>query len=242
MSTFASHGRGVLRKSVSSPAAAAVVCEVHKIVDQADNRVAQQHKQRAASPYKYPLETCKSKTDSTEVSPRQYAKNYMLHDDMMMDARSMDTHTEALEGQKLPPAGQNASRFPVPDGPVYSAFQLEVTSIRDEGTSARSISPVSSSEREPSGILPASGEPVRMAGTDMARNDKEDGSKLDELKNSNHLLRRALAAVQHRLQTVESERDQLRRERDYFRNMALRFPFSFNVHNTGESRKQFADP
>uniref|UniRef100_A0A7S4UUH0 Uncharacterized protein n=1 Tax=Guillardia theta TaxID=55529 RepID=A0A7S4UUH0_GUITH len=196
MSTFASHGRGVLRKSVSSPAAAAVVCEVHKIVDQVDNRVAQQHKQRPASPYKYPLDSCKSKSDSAEVSPRQYVKTYMLHDDMMMDARSMDNHSEPFEGPKLHHVGANANRVPVPDGPVYSAFQFEVTSIRDEGTGARSVSPVSVSDREPSGIMPASGEPVRMAGADMSRSEKEDGAKMDDLKNSNHLLRRALAAVQ----------------------------------------------
>ena len=52
---------------------------------------------------------------------------------------------------------------------------------------------------------------------------------LEEAKTSNRLLSRALSAVQHRLKQAEGEREQLRRERDYFRNLALRFPFTLSV-------------
>ena len=52
---------------------------------------------------------------------------------------------------------------------------------------------------------------------------------LEEAKTSNRLLMRALSAVQQRLKQTESERDQLRRERDYFRNLALRFPFTLSA-------------
>jgi len=34
--------------------------------------------------------------------------------------------------------------------------------------------------------------------------------------------------LQQRLRAVEQERDQMKRERDYFRNLAMRFPFTLN--------------
>jgi hypothetical protein len=54
-------------------------------------------------------------------------------------------------------------------------------------------------------------------------------SSLEEAKTSNRLLSRALSAVQVRLKHTEAEREQLRRERDYFRNLALRFPFTLSA-------------
>jgi len=51
--------------------------------------------------------------------------------------------------------------------------------------------------------------------------------------------------VQHRLKQSESEREQLRRERDYFRQIAMRFPFSlsagFNDSAGAARRFQSAD-
>ena len=58
---------------------------------------------------------------------------------------------------------------------------------------------------------------------------KKMQDSLEEAKTSNRLLSRALSAVQHRLKQAEGEREQLRRERDYFRNLALRFPFTLSV-------------
>ena len=46
---------------------------------------------------------------------------------------------------------------------------------------------------------------------------------------SNRLLSRALSAVQQRLKQTEAEREQLRRERDYFRQIAFRFPFTLSA-------------
>jgi hypothetical protein len=71
--------------------------------------------------------------------------------------------------------------------------------------------------------------------------EKKLQDSLEEAKTSNRLLSRALSAVQHRLKQAEGEREQLRRERDYFRNLALRFPFTLSVggHDVyGGARRQ----
>lgn len=111
----------------------------------------------------------------------------------------------------------NAPRTPLPDGPIYSAFQREVAAARDaaEGAAGTDLPPMS-----------ASMSPV--AGT-----GRGDWRPTDS---SHRLLQRALASVQQRVRVVEAERDQMRRERDYFRAATLRFPFTLASHSTPPSQ------
>jgi hypothetical protein len=226
---------GVLRKSVSSPAAAAVVNDVHELVSRLETT-------RPLGTVD-PLQAhCKSS------SPRQY----IVHEDLVVDIRSPGPGSIALAPPCLsaasssehsqratPQSGASGSprhawgnaRTPVPDGPVYSALRQELAKSSAESASGR---------RSPgSPLSDSSPRAVASAGQEKRKNPSE--ASLEEAKTSNKLLSRALLAVQQRLKQTEAEREQLRRERDYFRQIAFRFPFtlsaSSNENALGASRR-----
>ena len=242
-STIASsHGKGVLRQTVSSPAAAAVVNDVHELVSRLDSRSMD------------PL------LQHTNSSPRQY----VVHDDIVVDIRSephcssdatSSAHTSSAHSQHATPLSGTPSadpvsalcgargaipeRTPIPDGPVYALLRQEVANGRldDAAVGRRSPSSINGSPYSGSprnGSPGAAGSPLGagVSYAQMAAQEKRvaalEGS-LDEAKTSNRLLSRALAAVQQRLKQTETEREQLRRERDHFRSLALRFPFTLSV-------------
>jgi hypothetical protein len=126
-----------------------------------------------------------------------------------------------------------SAKVAVPTGAVYSALQREVASCkRAELSHVSSTAGGGGVEGGGGGRgVPWPGACGGEQGHMQHAGDAQIGAleaSLDDAKTSNRLLSRALAAVQQRLKQVESERDQLRRERDYFRNLALRFPFTLS--------------
>ena len=75
--SIASHSKGVLRKSVSSPAAAAALNDVHELVSRLESR---QPHAAASSGGLDPLQ------HSSSSSPRQY----VVHEDLVVDIRASD--------------------------------------------------------------------------------------------------------------------------------------------------------
>ncbi len=131
---------------------------------------------------------------------------------------------------------QKQSRTAVPDGPVYTALQREVADWKRQGQDSEATAgglPRYSMARGPP---PCARSDVGDEQPDAAGAASPQDKKiltmealLDDAKTSNRLLSRALSAVQQRLKQTEAEREQLRRERDYFRNLALRFPFTLSA-------------
>lgn len=236
--SIASHGKGVLHKSVSSPAAAAALNDVHELVSRLESRqpASQPH---AAFPNSSSSGCLVPLQHSSSSSPRQY----VVHEDLVVDIRA--TGSSACEGSGTASGGSNSARSqrttpisgapisgasgawggaaktPIPDGSVYSA-------LRQERAKAKAEDAVGG--RSPSS--PLSGSPRGACAAGPAAQDKKMHMmelSLEEVKTSNRLLSRALSAVQQRLKQTEAEREQLRRERDYFRNLALRFPFTLSA-------------
>lgn len=225
-SSIASHGKGVLRKSVSSPAAAAVLNEVHELVKQVELR---QHGSDA-------LKEHASYGTKNEVNEELVVDIRSTLDDSLSSTSSMHPRVAADELATSTMAvaslwGTCGVRTPISDGPVYSALHQELAKARLDDTASGNRSPSSPmSDSSPRGLYLCS-----KAG------EKKLQDSLEEAKTSNRLLSRALSAVQHRLKQAEGEREQLRRERDYFRNLALRFPFTLSVggHDVyGGARRQ----
>lgn len=228
--SIASHGKGVLRKSVSSPAAAAVVSDVHELVQ---NTARQLETTRPHSTVDPLHAHCNS-------SPRQY----VVHEDLVVDVRSSpgpepyvcpsssstqhSQHATPVSASVDPPRSWGGARQAIADGPVYSALRQEMSKIKLDDSAGGRRSP---------------GSPLS-DGSPRARTNALEAS-LEEAKTSNRLLSRALSAVQHRLKQSEAEREQLRRERDYFRQIAMRFPFTLSAggsDNAGAARRfQSAD-
>jgi len=103
-------------------------------------------------------------------------------------------------------------RSPVPDGPVFSTFQREISALRGDspreaGAAAGSSHRGGSGESSPSG---------RLSPTEGSL-----ASHLEEVRTSNRMVHRALANVQKRLRNVEQERDCLRAERDHLRSIVM---------------------
>jgi hypothetical protein len=227
-SSIASHGKGVLRKPVSSPAAAAVLNEVHELVKQVELR---QHGSDA-------LKEQASNGTKNEVNEELVVDIRSTIDDSLSPTSSMHPRVAADELATSTMAvaslwGTCGVRTPISDGPVYSALHQELAKARLDDTASGNRSPSSpmsdSSPRSLYGRIPAGAQ------------EKKLQDSLEEAKTSNRLLSRALSAVQHRLKQAEGEREQLRRERDYFRNLALRFPFTLSVggHDVyGGARRQ----
>ena len=234
--SIASHGKGVLHKSVSSPAAAAALNDVHELVSRLESRqpAAQPH---AAFPNSSSSGCLVPLQHSSSSSPRQY----VVHEDLVVDIRA--TGSSACDGSGTASGGSNSARSqrttpisgapisgapgawgaktPIPDGPVYSALRQERAKAKAEDAAGG---------RSPSS--PLSGSPRGACTAGPAAQDKKMQMmelSLEEVKTSNRLLSRALSAVQQRLKQTEAEREQLRRERDYFRNLALRFPFTLSA-------------
>lgn len=238
--SIASHGKGVLHKSVSSPAAAAALNDVHELVSRLDSR------QPAAQPHAA-LPTSSSNgchtlvplQHSSSSSPRQY----VVHEDLVVDIRAPASSASEASGtasggsnsahsqRTTPMSGAQISgasapsvwgiKTPIPEGPVYSALRQERAKAKTEDAACG---------RRPSSPLSCS--PLGACAVGAAAQDKKMQmieSSLEEAKTSNRLLSRALSAVQQRLKQTEAEREQLRRERDYFRNLALRFPFTLSA-------------
>ena len=219
--SIASHSKGVLRSTVSSPAAAAALNDVHELVSRLESR---QPHAAASSEGLDPLQ------HSSSSSPRQY----VVHEDLVVDIRASDdsgaaSASNSAHSQRATPVSgawgglaPGASRTPIPDGPVYSALRQERAKAKLEAAAG--------GRRSPSSPL-SEGSPRGCAAGPAAQDKKMQmmESSLEEAKTSNRLLSRALSAVQQRLKQTEAEREQLRRERDYFRNLALRFPFTLSA-------------
>lgn len=217
-SSIASHGKGVLRKTVSSPAAAnSVVCDVHELVLRLDSR-----QNGTVDPLQ----------PQSSSSPRQY----VVHEDLVVDIRgpasdaNLSPAGASSSGQRATPlSGAWGARTPIPDGPVYTALRQEMSKVRLDDAAAGS-SPLSrDGSPRSSHVGPSAAQEKKMQAVE---------SSLDEARTSNRLLSRALSAVQQRLKQTEMEREQLRRERDYFRQLALRFPFTLSVDAVARRRFQ----
>ena len=131
---------------------------------------------------------------------------------------------------------QKQPRTPVPDGPVYTALQREVAYLKLNGQDAEATAGGLSRYSMARGPPPCARADVGDEQSDTAGAASPQDKKmltmeasLEDAKTSNRLLSRALSAVQQRLKQTEAEREQLRRERDYFRNLALRFPFTLSA-------------
>lgn len=220
-SSIASHSKGVLRKSVSSPAANAVVSDVHELVQRLESR---QHG------------TVDPLQPQSSSSPRQY----VVHEDLVVDIRGLPAPDDILSPAAASSSSQRATplsgawgaRTPIPDGPVYSALRQEMVKVRLDDAAGH---------RSPSSPLSRDGSPRSSHAGPSATPEKKMQameSSLDEARTSNRLLSRALSAVQQRLKQTEMEREQLRRERDYFRQLALRFPFTLSVDAVARRRFQ----
>ena len=228
--SIASHGKArVLHKSVSSPAAAAALNDVHELVSRLESRQPAAQPQ-AAFPNSSSSGCLVPLQHSSSSSPRQY----VVHEDLVVDIRATDSlasecsgtasnsaHSQRTTPISGSPPGAWGAKTPIPDGPVYSALRQERAKAKTEDA-AGGRSPYS----------PLSGSPRGACAAGPAAQDKKMQmmeSSLEEAKTSNRLLSRALSAVQQRLKQTEAEREQLRRERDYFRNLALRFPFTLSA-------------
>ena len=232
---LATQGRVTLRKTVSSPAAAAASA-VHSM--SAAGR---------ASPRTYGEGADKSETSASPTSDASLTidvkassahrvssgdSNECASSKSTLSQRATPVSSAPAVGDATDPSGGGSrggsplmilqkQRVGVPDGPVYTALKREIASFKLEDNiieaSAASTSPQACASELP---LSHPYQPQQSVAA-LERS-------LDEAKTSNRLLSRALAAVQHHIKHVETERDQLRRERDYFRNVALRFPFTLS--------------
>ena len=119
--------------------------------------------------------------------------------------------------------GQDSDRN-VARGPPSSSH---TTSSRDMGDEPLDAAGAAGAAGASLSLSPFSHSPLSLSPQDKKMLVME--SSLEEAKTSNRLLSRALSAVQVRLKHTEAEREQLRRERDYFRNLALRFPFTLSA-------------
>lgn len=231
MTSFARKGStstAFLRKSVSSPAASAVVSDVHELVARLESR---NHGTID------PLQT------HSNSSPRQY----VVHEDLVVDIRetlSIPVGAPSSSTQHsqhtTPPSGGGqtfgGTRTPIPDGPVYSALRQEMAKVKLEDGRRSPSSPLA--DGSPRSMSAAYSLPSRAA-TAQERRMQTVESSLDEAKTSNRLLSRALSAVQQRLKQTEVEREQIRRERDYFRSMVLRFPFTLSASGHDSAARRF---
>mmetsp|Transcript_33076 Transcript_33076/g.68270 ORF Transcript_33076/g.68270 Transcript_33076/m.68270 type:complete len:222 (+) Transcript_33076:252-917(+) len=204
--SIASHSRGALRRTASSQRAAVVLNVVDKIVDQADTSGPPT---LPNDPYFY-----------DDIAVARGPKNPDCFGNFSDDGLSPRSISPTSESNAI-----LQGRAPVPDGPIYA--QLRDTSAidgkagvldRDVPQEVRSFTPVSASSPRPT-LSPR----LDLDHTDM---------RLEEARTTNRLVHRALAAVQHQLRVVEQERnaeraraEQMRRERDLFRNIVMRFPF-----------------
>lgn len=211
-----SHSR-VLRKSVSSPAAAAVVNDVHELVTRLDAT--------------RPLGTVDPLQAHCSSSPRQY----IVHEDLVVDfpsAPSKNVPSHDSDSSGSPRLAWTSTRTSVSDGPVYTALRQELAKSKPDDSASGRMSPCSPQASSPRA---------------MDKSTNASVASLEEAKTSNRLLSRALSAVQQRLKQTEAEREQLRRERDYFRQIALRFPFNLplsagpneNAHSIGNAGRRF---
>jgi len=230
--SIASHGKGALRKSVSSPAASAVLGDVNELVARLESRTA---------------DHCYGTVDPLQTHSNSSPRQYVVHEDLVVDIRSETRSTPVCgsseHGQRdRPVAGAWGTRTPIPDGPVYSALRQELAKVKLEDCRSRPSSPPSdgSPSSTQARTAAAYAAPSFAAGASPAAPAQERRlqtveSSLDEARTSNRLLSRALSAVQQRLKQTEVERDQLRRERDYFRSLTLRFPFTLSVAGGNDS-------
>ena len=113
-------------------------------------------------------------------------------------------------GCSVPPQG--LLRSPVPDGPIFSTFQREISALRGDSPREAGAAP-GSRQRGAGGKSSPSG---RLSPTEGSLS-----SSLEEARTSNRMMHRALAAVQKKLRSVEHERDCLRAERDHLRSVVL---------------------
>ena len=232
---LATQGRVTLRKTVSSPAAAAAAA-VHSMsaAGRASPRTCGEgadKSETSASPTSDASLTIDVKASSAHrVSSGD--SNECASSKSTLSQRATPVSSAPAVGDATDPSGGGSrggsplmilqkQRVGVPDGPVYTALKREIASFKLEDNiieaSAASTSPQACASELP---LSHPYQPQQSVAA-LERS-------LDEAKTSNRLLSRALAAVQHHIKHVETERDQLRRERDYFRNVALRFPFTLS--------------
>ena len=231
---LATQGCVTLRKTVSSPAAAAAAA-VHSM--SAAGR---------ASPRTYGEGADKSETSASPTSDASLTidvKASSAHRVSSGDSNECASSKSTLSQRATPvssaPAVGDATdasgggsrgsplmilqkpRAVVPDGPVYAALKREIASFKLEDSIIEASAASASPQARASELPPSYPHQPQQSVAALERS-------LDEAKTSNRLLSRALAAVQHHIKHVETERDQLRRERDYFRNVALRFPFTLS--------------
>lgn len=174
--SIASHSRGALRRTASSQRAAAVLNVVDKIVDQVDARAPPTMGSMEHSPL----------DDMIARGPKNPDCYTFGGDEGCLSPRSVSDRSDSSAVQ---------GRAPIPDGPIYSQFQREVTSV--EGTAG--ASPVSardcrsmSPQRDVAHLTGCASPRMSMLGLD---NEPAD-FKLEEARQSNRLVHRALAAVQ----------------------------------------------
>ena len=193
--SIASHGKArVLHKSVSSPAAAAALNDVHELVSRLESRQPAAQPQ-AAFPNSSSSGCLVPLQHSSSSSPRQY----VVHEDLVVDIRA--TGSSACDGSGTASGGSNSARSqrttpisgtpisgapgawgaktPIPDGPVYSALRQERAKAKaEDAAGGRSpSSPLSSSPRGACAAGPAA-QDKKMQMMELS---------LEEVKTSNRL-------------------------------------------------------
>jgi len=268
----AKHGNAVLRKTVSSPAAAAAVQELVGGALQCaaqDHRAARIHSPGTGNertevgangegavaarcklapalsidPHRSTSGESDDSATSSALSQRATPMAYMEAGDVASGGVPDSVREEPKDYALADSAGahtlrmlQRQPRTPVPDGPVYTALQREVAYLKLNGQDAEATAGGLSRYSMARGPPPCARADVGDEQSDTAGAASPQDKKmltmeasLEDAKTSNRLLSRALSAVQQRLKQTEAEREQLRRERDYFRNLALRFPFTLSA-------------
>ena len=232
---LATQGCVTLRKTVSSPAAAAAAA-VHSM------SAAGRASPRTCGEGADKSETSASPTSDTSLTIDVKASsahrvssgdsNECASSKSTLSQRATPVSSAPAVGDATDPSGGGSrggsplmilqkQRAVVPDGPVYAALKREIASFKLEDSIIEASAASASPQACASELPPSHPHQPQQSVAALERS-------LDEAKTSNRLLSRALAAVQHHMKHVETECDQLRRERDYFRNVALRFPFTLS--------------
>mmetsp|Transcript_20844 Transcript_20844/g.32664 ORF Transcript_20844/g.32664 Transcript_20844/m.32664 type:complete len:244 (+) Transcript_20844:263-994(+) len=151
MSQYAAHGRGILRRTASSPRAQNVMSEVQKIVESVDGSASSSTANHGASPL--------SSAASAIPIPQQHNAQQAGADALRSEVAGPCECFEQLSCMSGSPGSQHllnprgAGRQPLPDGPIYSHLQREVAAVRrDDSSSFTSSSSLDGMDSQPSGV------------------------------------------------------------------------------------------